>query len=288
MIMVYLYSVAGYAYLHDGFLKTGKVPAGAEIAVQMATVAGGVLGPMAGWLMLLFIMVTLYDAQFPIYDTFIGRTTTDAIAATRMQQGRVNHFFHNLLPVGLRNRPYRFWYFVVVTVAVGAGFWMVLASKLVHDRDRRPADRPLPRQGCTPRAANWVAGTRRVISIRKVGGLHHRYVRRAPLIQLNRFATIWPVLASGGSPPHLELHLFPWWVRPQAAGHPASDPLSPSLLAFRTTRLGLDTLPCRESMGRRQPSGVRSWRRTLRGEDGDNEARSHRRRARLPSWRDLA
>ena len=37
---------------------------------------------MAGWLMLLFIMVTLYDAQFPLYDTFIGRTTCDAIAVT--------------------------------------------------------------------------------------------------------------------------------------------------------------------------------------------------------------
>ena len=94
----------------------------------MATVAGGVLGGMAGWLMLLFIMVTLYDAQFPLYDTFIGRTTTDAIAATRLRQGRVNNFFHNLLPVGLRNRPYRFWYFVVVTVSVLAGFWMVLQT----------------------------------------------------------------------------------------------------------------------------------------------------------------
>ena len=48
----------------------------------MATIAQGVLGPMAGWLMLLFIMVTLYDAQFPFYDTFIGRTTCDAIAVT--------------------------------------------------------------------------------------------------------------------------------------------------------------------------------------------------------------
>jgi len=128
IIMVYLYSVAGYAYLHPEFLKTGKVPAGAEVAVQMATVAGGVLGGMAGWLMLLFIMVTLYDAQFPIYDTFIGRTTTDAIAATRLRQGRVNNFFHHLLPAGLRNRPYRFWYFVVVTVVVLAGLWMVLQT----------------------------------------------------------------------------------------------------------------------------------------------------------------
>ena len=128
IIMVYLYSVAGYAYLHEDFLKTGKVPTGAEVAVQMATVAGGVLGGMAGWLMLLFIMVTLYDAQFPLYDTFIGRTTTDAIATTRLRQGRVHNFFHNLLPAGLRNRPYRFWYFVVVTVVVLAGFWMVLQT----------------------------------------------------------------------------------------------------------------------------------------------------------------
>ena len=128
IIMVYLYSVAGYAYLHEGFLKTGKVPAGAEVAVQMATVAGGVLGGMAGWLMLLFIMVTLYDAQFPIYDTFIGRTTCDAIATTRMQKGRLHSFFHNVLPAGLRNRPYRFWYFVVVTAAVLAGLWMVLQT----------------------------------------------------------------------------------------------------------------------------------------------------------------
>jgi hypothetical protein len=128
MIMVYLYSVAGYAYLHDDFLKTGKVPAGAEVAIQMATVAGGVLGPMAGWLMLLFIMVTLYDAQFPIYDTFIGRTTTDAIAVTRQRGGPLNNFFHRLLPAGLRNRPYRFWYFVVVTAAVLAGLWMVLQT----------------------------------------------------------------------------------------------------------------------------------------------------------------
>ena len=128
IVMVYLYSVAGYAYLHDGFLKTGKVPAGAEVAVQMATVAGGVLGGMAGWLMLLFIMVTLYDAQFPIYDTFIGRTTCDAIATTRLRNGPLHRFFHAILPAGLRDRPYRFWYFVVVTLAVLAGLWMVLQT----------------------------------------------------------------------------------------------------------------------------------------------------------------
>lgn len=108
------------------FLWWGLI--GGILMVYLYSVAGGVLGPMAGWLMLLFIMVTLYDAQFPIYDTFIGRTTCDAIAATRLRGGRVNNFFHNLLPAGLRNRPYRFWYFVVVTVAVLAGFWMVLQT----------------------------------------------------------------------------------------------------------------------------------------------------------------
>ena len=78
----------------------------------MATIAQGVLGPMAGWLMLLFIMVTLYDAQFPIYDTFIGRTTCDAIAVT-----------------GRARRPYRFYYFVVVTAAVAAGFYLITVAQ---------------------------------------------------------------------------------------------------------------------------------------------------------------
>ena len=76
----------------------------------------------------LFRSKALYDAQFSVYDTFIDRTTTDAIALTRQRQGGVNNFFHRLLPAGLRNRPYRFWYFVVVTVAVLAGLWMVLQT----------------------------------------------------------------------------------------------------------------------------------------------------------------
>ncbi|HEV8638495.1 MAG TPA: Nramp family divalent metal transporter [Chloroflexota bacterium] len=128
IIMVYLYSVAGYAYLHEDFKLTGKVPSGVDVPLQMATIAAGVLGPAAGWLMLLFVMVTLLDAQFPIYDTFIGRTTCDAIAATRLRQGRLNAFMHRILPAGLRNRPYRFWYFVVVTLIVLAGLWMVMQT----------------------------------------------------------------------------------------------------------------------------------------------------------------
>ena len=58
-------------------------------------------------------MVTLYDAQFPIYDTYIGRTTTDAIAVTARLGGK---------------RPYRFYYFVVVTLAVLAGFWLIMQA----------------------------------------------------------------------------------------------------------------------------------------------------------------
>ncbi len=112
LIMTYLYSVAGLAYLHDDFLRTGKIPTGVEVPLQMATIAQGVMGPMAGWLMLLFIMVTLYDAQFPFYDTFIGRTTCDAIAVT-----------------GKARRPYRFYYFVAVTAAVLAGFYLITVAQ---------------------------------------------------------------------------------------------------------------------------------------------------------------
>ena len=111
-LMTYLYSVAGYAYLHADFVATGKVPSGVDVPIQMATVAAGVLGPMAGWAMLLFIMVTLYDAQFPIYDTYIGRTTTDAMAVTGKTFGKT----------------YRYWYFVAVTLAVLAGFWLIMQA----------------------------------------------------------------------------------------------------------------------------------------------------------------
>lgn len=114
LLMTYLYSVAGYAYLHDEFLRSGNIPKGVQIPLQMATIAQGVLGQAAGWLMLLAVMVTLYDAQFPFYDTFIGRTTTDAIAVTAR---------------GERKRPYRFYYFLVVTLAVAAGFYLVLLEE---------------------------------------------------------------------------------------------------------------------------------------------------------------
>lgn len=114
LLMTYLYSVAGYAYLHDDFLASGKIPKGVEVPLQMATIAQGVLGQVAGWLMLLVVMVTLYDAQFPFYDTYIGRTTCDAIAVTSKVTNQ---------------RPYRFYYFLVITVAVMAGFYLVLQKE---------------------------------------------------------------------------------------------------------------------------------------------------------------
>ncbi len=114
LIMTYLYSVAGSAYLHNQFLTTGRVPSGVEVPLQMAIVAQGVMGQAAGALMLIVIMVTLYDAQFPFYDTYIGRTTTDAIAVTTKLEEKI---------------PYRVWYFVVVTAAVLAGFYLVLQQQ---------------------------------------------------------------------------------------------------------------------------------------------------------------
>jgi hypothetical protein len=112
LVMTYLYSVAGLAYLHEDFLRTGQVPSGVQVPLQMAIIAQGVLGPTAGWLMLLAIMVTLYDAQFPFYDTYIGRTTCDAIAVS-----------------GRARRPYRFYYFAVVTVAVVAGLYLITVAQ---------------------------------------------------------------------------------------------------------------------------------------------------------------
>jgi hypothetical protein len=114
LIMTYLYSVAGYAYLHDEFLRSGNIPKGPDVPLQMAIIAQGVLGQAAGWLMLLVVMVTLYDAQFPFYDTYIGRTTTDALAVTNKRA---------------RPIPYRFYYFLVVTLAVIAGAFLVLMKE---------------------------------------------------------------------------------------------------------------------------------------------------------------
>jgi hypothetical protein len=47
---------------------------------------------------------------------------------TSAPTARASSFFHAVLPPFLRDRPYRFWYFVVVTLAVLAGMWMVLQT----------------------------------------------------------------------------------------------------------------------------------------------------------------
>jgi hypothetical protein len=76
MFMTFLYATAGQAYL----FKRGIVASGLDVPLQMATIVGGVFGPLAFAIFLVFLFVTLYDAEFAIYDTFIGRRVTDAIA----------------------------------------------------------------------------------------------------------------------------------------------------------------------------------------------------------------
>jgi hypothetical protein len=106
MFMTFLYATAGQAYL----FKRGIVASGLDVPLQMATIVGGVFGPLAFAIFLVFLFVTLYDAEFAIYDTFIGRTVTNAIASTPRLRGR---------------HPYRVYYFIVVTVAIAAGFYLV-------------------------------------------------------------------------------------------------------------------------------------------------------------------
>ena len=136
--------------------RPGKVPSGVAVPIQMATIAQGVMGPMAGWLMLLFIMVTLYDAQFPFYDTYIGRTTCDAIAVT-----------------GRARRPYRFYYFVVVTAAVAGRLLPDHGRPAVHPVDRRRhlgAGLPLDRRLADPAAEQPPSAGRASRSARSTRG----------------------------------------------------------------------------------------------------------------------
>ncbi|MDH7499858.1 MAG: Nramp family divalent metal transporter [candidate division NC10 bacterium] len=105
MIGTYLYGVAGHAYL----FKNGIVAKGLEVPLRMATIAGK-FGPWASAIFLLFIFVTLYDAEFAIYDGFIGRTVSDAVATTPGLRGK---------------RSYRFYYFWVVGISILAGFFLV-------------------------------------------------------------------------------------------------------------------------------------------------------------------
>ena len=48
LLMTYLYSVAGPAYLHDEVLRTGQAPSGVAVPLQEATIARGGLGPLGG------------------------------------------------------------------------------------------------------------------------------------------------------------------------------------------------------------------------------------------------
>ena len=82
---------------------------GLDVPLQMATIAGK-FGLWAAAIFLVFIFVTLYDAEFAYYDAFIGRTVADAVANTP----------------GLRKRhSYRFYYFVVVFFSILLGFYLV-------------------------------------------------------------------------------------------------------------------------------------------------------------------
>ena len=76
-------------------------------------------------------------------------------------------------------------------------------------------------------------------------GLHHRYIRRAARRSPTRSAR-WGPSGQAASRPPLGLLSFRGspWSRPQAVGCATSDPLSSVPRA------------CRQSMGRRQPSGM--------------------------------
>lgn len=100
-----LYGVGGHAYL----FKNGIVAKGLDVPLQMATIAGK-FGLWASAIFLVFIFVTLYDAEFAYYDAFIGRTVADAVATT---------------PALRKRHSYRFYYFVVVFLSILLGFYLV-------------------------------------------------------------------------------------------------------------------------------------------------------------------
>ncbi|MGH8246627.1 MAG: hypothetical protein ACREUU_09370, partial [Gammaproteobacteria bacterium] len=100
----------GYAY----FYKAGIVKTGLEIPIQIATIVGGVFGPIFFAVFLVFVFATLYDAGFAFIDTFIGRTTADAVAVT---------------PGLKEKRPYRFYYFVAVIAVIAAGSFFVTVKE---------------------------------------------------------------------------------------------------------------------------------------------------------------
>lgn len=106
MISGYLYFLLGRAVL----FKEGIVVTGFKVPLQIAIIIGKVWGPIMYSLGLIFIIFTLCDQAIPTYDTFIGRVCADAIATTPKLRGK---------------RPYRFYYFIVVTVAILISFYLV-------------------------------------------------------------------------------------------------------------------------------------------------------------------
>ncbi len=112
LIMTYLYSVAGLAYLHEDFLKTGKIPSGVAGAHPDGHHRPGRARADGRLAHAAVHHGHALRRAVPLYDTFIGRTTCDAIAVT-----------------GRARRPYRFYYFVVVTAAVAAGFYLITVAQ---------------------------------------------------------------------------------------------------------------------------------------------------------------
>jgi len=105
IIGTFLYGLIGYSYLY----KRGIVASGLDVPLQVAIAAQGVLGPVAGIIMLIFIALTLYDAEFGYYDV-MGRVVADSIATAPKIKGK---------------RPYRFFYFLAVILSVLAGYYLV-------------------------------------------------------------------------------------------------------------------------------------------------------------------
>jgi hypothetical protein len=110
--MTFLYGTMGHAYL----FKQGVVKSGGDIPLQIAYVAGGIGGPVMLTIFLVFIVATLYDAEFAYYDTFVGRTVTESIATNN--PGAVN-----------RKRTYRWYYLATVTLVIFCGFYLLTINQ---------------------------------------------------------------------------------------------------------------------------------------------------------------
>ncbi|MDX2047772.1 MAG: Nramp family divalent metal transporter [Chitinophagaceae bacterium] len=110
VVMTFLYATAGYSYLY----KKGIVASGLDVPLQIATIVGGTFGPVAFGIFLVFLFFTLYDAGFAYLDTYIGRTTADAVAST---------------PGLKKKRSYRFYYFITIIIVILAGFYLVTVDQ---------------------------------------------------------------------------------------------------------------------------------------------------------------